>query len=107
MTNEKLDRALRQLRLGGMADSLDIRAQQTRADHLGPIDFIGLLVHDEMTRRRDSLIARRAKSATFRDRKTFVDRGEKDGNASASEAATLYYYPRSPPAKIVDAERSG
>jgi DNA replication protein DnaC len=70
MTNEELDRALRQLRLGGMADSLEVRAQQARADHLGPIDFIGLLVHDEMNRRRDRLIERRAKSASFWDRKT-------------------------------------
>jgi DNA replication protein DnaC len=70
MTTEELDRALRQLRLGGMADTLEIRAQQARADHLGPIDFIGLLVHDEMNRRRDRLIERRAKAAAFRDRKT-------------------------------------
>ena len=70
MTNEELDRALRQLRLGGMADTVVVRAQQARADSLGPIDFLGLLVHDEVNRRRDRLIERRAKSAAFRDRKT-------------------------------------
>ena len=48
MTNEELDRALRQLRLGCMTDTLDVRAQQARAEHLGPVDLIGLLVHDEM-----------------------------------------------------------
>jgi DNA replication protein DnaC len=70
MTNEELDRALRQLRLGGMADTLTVRAQQARTDNLGPIDFISLLVHDELQRRRDRLIERRAKNATFRDHKT-------------------------------------
>lgn len=70
MTNEELDRTLRQLRLGGMADTLSVRAQQARAETLGPIDFLGLLVHDEMNRRRDRLVERRAKTAAFRDRKT-------------------------------------
>ncbi len=62
MTNDELDRALRQLRLGGMADTLTVRAQQARAETLGPVDFLGLLVHDEMQKRRDRLIDRRVKS---------------------------------------------
>jgi len=70
MTADEIDRALRQLRLGGMADSLSVRAQQARADTLGPLDFLGLLVHDEMQRRRDRLVARRVKGAGFRDIKT-------------------------------------
>jgi hypothetical protein len=67
MTNEELDRALRQLRLGGMADVLAIRAQQARAENLGPLDFLGMLVHDELERRRDRLVSRRVKNAGFRD----------------------------------------
>jgi DNA replication protein DnaC len=70
MTNDELDRSLRQLRLSGMADSLSVRAQQARADTLGPTDFLALLVHDELQRRRDRLVARRVKSAGFRDAKT-------------------------------------
>jgi DNA replication protein DnaC len=70
MTTGELDRALRQLRLGGIADTLDVRAQQARADSLGPLDFLGLLVHDELNRRRDRLVERRMKLAAFRDRKT-------------------------------------
>lgn len=70
MTNDELDRSLRQLRLGGMADALTVRAQQARTDHLGPIDFLALLVHDELERRRDRLVARRVKLAAFRDPKT-------------------------------------
>jgi len=70
MTNDELDRALRQLRLGGMADVLTLRAQQVRAENLGPLDFIALLVHDELQRRRDRLVERRVKAAGFRDNKT-------------------------------------
>ncbi|MGH7707671.1 MAG: IS21-like element helper ATPase IstB [Candidatus Binataceae bacterium] len=70
MTNDELDRALRQLRLGGMADVLTVRSQQARAQNLGPLDFIGLLVHDELQRRRDRLVERRVKGAGFRDPKT-------------------------------------
>ena len=70
MTSDELDRSLRQLRLGGMADTLSLRSQQARAENLGPLDFIGLLVHDEMQRRADRLVARRIKAAGFRDHKT-------------------------------------
>jgi DNA replication protein DnaC len=70
MTSDELDRALRQLRLSGMAETLTVRSQQARADTLGPLDFLGLLVHDELQRRRDRLIERRIKEAAFRDRRT-------------------------------------
>jgi len=70
MTNDELDRSLRQLRLGGMADVVTVRAQQARTDNLGPIDFLALLVHDELERRRDRLVSRRVKQAAFRDPKT-------------------------------------
>ncbi|MGH7837691.1 MAG: IS21-like element helper ATPase IstB [Candidatus Binataceae bacterium] len=70
MTTDELDRSLRQLRLGGMADVLAVRSQQARAENLGPLDFIGLLVHDELQRRRDRLVERRIKAAGFRDPKT-------------------------------------
>lgn len=70
MTIDELDRALRQLRLGGIADTLNVRAQQARADSLGPLDFLSLLIHDELEKRRDRLVERRVKTASFRDRKT-------------------------------------
>jgi len=70
LTNDELDRALRSLRLSGMANVLTVRSQQATAERLGPIDFLGLLVHDELQRRRDRLIERRSKEAGFRDIKT-------------------------------------
>jgi len=47
--------------------ALSVRAQQARADNLGPLDFLSLLIHDELERRRDRLVARRIKNAEFRD----------------------------------------
>ncbi len=70
MTTDELESSLRALRLSGIADRLAIRAQQARAENLGPIDFLTLLVHDELERRRDRLVERRIKNAEFRDRKT-------------------------------------
>jgi DNA replication protein DnaC len=53
-----------------MADTLLIRSQQARAENLGPLDFLSLLVHDELQRRRDRLLNRRIKEAGFRDQRS-------------------------------------
>jgi DNA replication protein DnaC len=53
-----------------MAKAVSLRAQQSRAENLGPIDFLSLLVHDELQRRRDRLMERRVKAAEFRDGRT-------------------------------------
>ena len=63
----ELDRALRQLRLGGMAAVLETRLRQAQAESMAPIDLISCLVHDELTRRGDRLLERRRKQAEFRD----------------------------------------
>jgi hypothetical protein len=53
----ELDRALRQLRLGGIAAVLETRLQQAQAEPMAPIDFLSCLVSDELTRRGDRLLA--------------------------------------------------
>ncbi len=55
----ELQRALRQLRLGGTAAVLETRLRQAQAEAMAPIDLISCLVSDELTRRseRDSWIA--------------------------------------------------
>ena len=63
----ELERALRQLRLGGMAAVLEIRLRQAQAETMAPIDLISCLVSDELTRRADRLLERRRKQAGFRD----------------------------------------
>lgn len=67
MNVTELQRALRQLRLGGVADVLEIRLHQAQAEPMTPIDLLSCLVSDELTRRSDRLLERRRKQAAFRD----------------------------------------
>jgi DNA replication protein DnaC len=67
MNLNELNRALRQLRLGGMAAVLETRLRQAQAEPMPPIDFLSCLVTDELTRRGDRLLERRRKQAAFRD----------------------------------------
>src|SRR5579862_1028009 len=63
----ELNRALRQLRLGGMAAVLETRLHQAQAEPMPPIDFLSCLIADELQRRGDRLLERRKKQAAFRD----------------------------------------
>ena len=63
----ELDRALRTLRLSGMADVLDAGLRHAQAERLPPLDFLAMLVNDELQRRQDRLLARRRAQARFRD----------------------------------------
>ena len=67
MNITELERALRQLRLGGMAAVLEARLRQAQAEPMAPIDLISCLISDELTRRSDRLLERRRKQAGFRD----------------------------------------
>ena len=69
----ELDRALRQLRLGGMAAVLETRLRQAQAEAMAPIDLIACLVSDELTLRTDRLLQRRRKQASFRDADRTLD----------------------------------
>ncbi len=69
----ELQRALGQLRLGGMAAVLETRLRQAQAELMAPIDLISCLVTDELTRRSDRLLERRRKQAAFRDPQRTLD----------------------------------
>lgn len=73
MNLSELQRALRQLRLGGMAAVLETRLHQAQTEPLVPIDLISCLVSDELTRRSDRLLDRRRKQAGFRDAAKTLD----------------------------------
>jgi len=76
----EIDRALRQLRLSGMAATLETRLLQAQSDKLPPVDLMSMLVQDELTRRQDRLIERRTKYAAFRDRGRTLDTFDFDFN---------------------------
>jgi len=67
MTLLELDRALRTLRLSGMADALDARLRHAQAERMPPLDLVAMLVNDELQRRQDRLLERRRAHARFRD----------------------------------------
>jgi DNA replication protein DnaC len=69
----ELDRALKQLRLGGMAAVLETRLRQVQTEPLAPIDLISCLVSDELARRGERLLERRKKQAQFRDSQKTLD----------------------------------
>src|SRR5262247_3776249 len=69
----ELNRALRQLRLGGIAAVLETRLQQAQTEPMAPIDFLSCLVSDELRRRGDRLLERRKKQAQFRDPQKSLD----------------------------------
>jgi DNA replication protein DnaC len=69
----EVERALRQLRLSGMAAVLETRLRQAQAEAMTPIDLIACLVSDELTLRTDRLLQRRRKQAAFRDADRTLD----------------------------------
>ena len=76
----EMNRALRQLRLGGMAAVLETRLRQAQAEAMAPIDLLACLISDELTRRSDRLLERRRKQAGFRDPQATLDNFDFDFN---------------------------
>jgi hypothetical protein len=50
MTLVELDRALRKLRLSGIADVLETRLRHAQSERLPPLDLVATLVSDELQR---------------------------------------------------------
>jgi len=69
----ELNRALRLLRLGGIAAVLEMRLHQAQAEAMAPIDLILLPGRGRTHRRSDRLLERRRKQARFRDPQKTLD----------------------------------
>ena len=69
----ELNCALRQLRLSGIAGTLETRLLQAQSDAMAPIDLISILVSDELSCRSERLLERRHKQACFRDTNKTLD----------------------------------
>jgi DNA replication protein DnaC len=82
----ELERALRQLRLGGMASVLETRLRQAQAEPMTPLDLLSTLVSDELTRRSDRLLERRRKHAGFRDPNKTLDNFDFTFNAKINRS---------------------
>ena len=68
--HDHLRSILRQLRLSGLAASLDVRIQEAQASRLSHLEFLELILQDEVAVRDHRRIDRRTKFAGFRDLKT-------------------------------------
>jgi DNA replication protein DnaC len=68
--NDYLRAILRQLRLSGLAASLAIRLQEAQASRLSHLEFLELILQDEVAVREHRKLDRRTKLACFRDLKT-------------------------------------
>ena len=72
--NPQLTTRLRHLRLSGIVDALPARVAQAEAAPLPHLEFLELLVEDELARRADRLFARRLKQAGITVVKTLCAR---------------------------------
>ena len=66
---DTLDTMLRQLRLSGLAGTLDVRLQEAAGHQLSHAEFLELILQDELLIRSERLIQRRVKAAQFRELK--------------------------------------
>lgn len=72
MTNTLKEQA-RNLRLSGLLNSLELRLQEAEANRLPHAQFLELLLQDEINIRHQRLLARRHKSADFREMRSLDD----------------------------------
>jgi len=68
--NDALATTLKQLRLSGLLQTLDVRLQEAAGHQLGHAEFLELVLQDEVAVRGDRQLQRRTKAASFREPKT-------------------------------------
>jgi DNA replication protein DnaC len=67
--NDALRNALKKLRLSGLLEGLEIRLQEAAGHGLSHLEFLELIVQDELAVRSDRRLQRRVKAALFRELK--------------------------------------
>ena len=69
----EIERALRELRLSGIADTLNTRVMQAQAAQQPFLETLGSMLQDELDRRQSRLVERRFKRCGIDERPTLVD----------------------------------
>jgi DNA replication protein DnaC len=96
---------LRTLRLSGMLDSLEVRNRQALQEHMAPIDFLTLLLSDEIARREQQRLSARLRRAAFHSAKTIeqFDFGRTPGvnRATVNDLLTCRFIGEAAPVLIV------
>jgi DNA replication protein DnaC len=68
--NDRLRNALKKLRLSGLSQSLEVRLHEAASHNLNHLEFLELILQDEMLVRSERLLNRRVQSASFRELRT-------------------------------------
>lgn len=68
---QELERQLKRLKMPGLWHALELRLSEAREGKLGHLEFLSLLVQDELSSREDSMFSKRLKAAGFGVEKTF------------------------------------
>jgi len=68
--NATLTTTLRKLRLSGLAETLEVRLHEASGHQLSHVEFLELILQDELLIRQQRQIERRVKAAAFRERKS-------------------------------------
>lgn len=71
--NAQLLSKLKQLRLSGLASTLEVRLTEASGNQLNHEEFLELVINDELAIRDDRAITRRIKKADFRELKSIED----------------------------------
>ncbi len=67
--NDALRSALKRLRLSGLLEGLEVRLQEAAGHGLSHVEFLELILQDELAVRSDRQLQRRVKAALFRELK--------------------------------------
>jgi DNA replication protein DnaC len=73
MRPAELQTKLKTLRLGGMLHTLELRRAQAEDQRLGHVEFLALLLDDEIDRRQSKMLALRLHRARFEEEKTLEE----------------------------------
>ena len=71
--NPQLTHNLKRLRLSGILNTLQLRIHEALTNQLSQLEFLELVLQDEITLRDDRAFTKRLKAARFRDPKTIED----------------------------------
>ncbi len=73
MSTLQLQPRLKRLKLGGMLQTLELRLDQAHQEKLGHLEFLELMLEDEIQRRANKALARRIQRARFEEAQTLSD----------------------------------
>jgi DNA replication protein DnaC len=73
MNTLQLQPRLKRLKLGGMLQTLELRLDQAHQEKLGHLEFLELMLEDEIQRRANKALANRIQRARFEEAQTLSD----------------------------------